>query len=132
MQTCRQCMHLKQCDCHTYFMVLTEQTELLGRKQVTYSEVTYKSLQQWEVILPLVPFALTICRKVCRGFPLLLILRKNTTSFMDKQPIFLEPQTGDELHSLLYACTANSKCCTTVYLPYISGYLKLFIPYTKI
>jgi hypothetical protein len=37
-------------------MALTEQTELLGRKQATYSEVTYKSLQQWEVILPLVPY----------------------------------------------------------------------------
>ena len=51
---------------------------------------------------------------------------------MDKQPIFLEPQTVDELHSLLYAHTANSKFCTTVYLPHISGYFKWFIPYTKI
>jgi len=43
---------------------------------------------------------------------------------MDTQPLFLEPYTVDELHSLLYACTADSKFCTTVYLPHISGYLK--------
>jgi hypothetical protein len=56
----QQCMHLV-CDCHTYFITLFKQTELLSMKQAynmkqQHSKVTHKSLQQKEVNLPLVPY----------------------------------------------------------------------------
>ena len=67
-KACQWCIHLKQCDCHKYFMALTKQTKLSGRKQTTYSKVTYKFLQQKEVNYPLVPYCTHHFQKVLLGF----------------------------------------------------------------
>lgn len=93
---------------------IVEQKTGLTNMKVRYTRVTYKSLQQYEVNLPLA----SCCTNQFTGG----LLGSFSTPFISARNKlhFHEMLTACWLCSLTYSCTVCSKFCSTVYSTYLS------------